>query len=261
MKRQDAPVNGRSGRRLEYQYRTHCILGGDHHRIAGIEAASLWSLRRLFIRTEGLKVADAAHELRTPIAILNTRLDSLPSGPDKTRLIEDVARLATLAEQLLDIQRLDHNKTPFVRVDLVALGQRVAADLAPLAIAAGYELSFEADPGPIEACGDQIALERALTNLVQNAIQHGGRRGTISIGVTAPATIDVIDQGSGVPEDQRTLIFEPFYRMRPLDRGAGLGLNMVQEIVELHQGRVTVIDGPSGGACFRLALPPAPNAR
>src|SRR5215475_4936880 len=82
-------------------------------------------------------VADAAHELRTPIAILNTRLEALQDGPDKTRLLEDTARLATLAEQLLDIQRLDQCRDPFSRVDLAIIAQNVAADLAPLAIAGG----------------------------------------------------------------------------------------------------------------------------
>lgn len=173
-------------------------------------------------------VADAAHELRTPIAILNTRLESLPSGPDKTRLLEDAARLATLAEQLLDIQRLDRCGHPFSRVDLVAIAQSAAADLAPLAIAAGYELELDAPSTPIETIGDAAALERALTNLVQNAIQHGPRRGTIGIRVSKPACIEITDEGAGIPADQREQIFEPFYRLSPLDRGAGLGLNMVR---------------------------------
>ncbi|APG11695.1 two-component sensor histidine kinase [Bradyrhizobium japonicum] len=201
-------------------------------------------------------VADAAHELRTPIAILNTRLESLPSGPDKTRLIEDAARLATLAEQLLDIQRLDRCGHPFVPVDLVSVAQGVAADLAPLAIAAGYELSFDAPAARIDVLGDAAALERALTNLVQNAIKHGPRRGTIVIRVSRPASIEVTDEGAGIPADQRELIFEPFYRLTPLDRGAGLGLNMVHEIMLLHGGHVSVLDGPNGGACFRMTLPP-----
>lgn len=199
--------------------------------------------------------ADAAHELRTPIAILSTRLETLPQGPDKTRLMEDAARLATLAEQLLDIQRLDQNRDPFTRVDLVAIGRRVVADLAPLAIAAGYDISFESTDGPVETLGDQTALERALTNLVQNAIEHAGHQGTISVRVTFPCTIDVIDQGMGIPAEQRARIFEPFYRMRPLDRGAGLGLNLVREIVHLHRGHVTVLDNQHGGACFRITLP------
>ncbi|MDA9410033.1 MULTISPECIES: sensor histidine kinase [unclassified Bradyrhizobium] len=201
-------------------------------------------------------VADAAHELRTPIAILNTRLESLPSGPDKTRLLEDTARLATLAEQLLDIQRLDRCGHPFARVDLVAVAQSAAADLAPLAIAAGYELALDAPSTPVETIGDAAALERALTNLVQNAIQHGPRRGTIGIRVSKPACIEVTDEGAGIPQDQREQIFEPFYRLTPLDRGAGLGLNMVREIVLLHGGQVAVTDGADGGTCFRMTLPP-----
>jgi signal transduction histidine kinase len=205
-------------------------------------------------------VADAAHELRTPIAILNTRLESLPSGPEKTRLLEDSARLATLAEQLLDIQRFDQCRNPFGRVDLVAVARNVAADLAPLAIAAGYELSLETATDRVETLGDRAALERALTNLVQNAIQHGGRRGTITIHVGSAATIDVTDEGNGIPKDERTRIFDPFYRLAPLDRGAGLGLNMVREIARLHGGHVSVLDGPKGGASFRLTLPPAPFA-
>ncbi|WP_407189655.1 sensor histidine kinase [Bradyrhizobium centrosematis] len=200
-------------------------------------------------------VADAAHELRTPIAILNTRLESLSPGPDKARLLEDAARLATLAEQLLDIQRLDRCGHPFARVNLAAVAQSVAADLAPLAIAAGYALALDAPETPVETIGDTAALERALTNLVQNAIQHGPRRGTIGIRVDRPASIEVTDEGTGIPADQREQIFEPFYRLTPLDRGAGLGLNMVREIVQLHGGHVSVTDGPHGGACFRMTLP------
>lgn len=201
-------------------------------------------------------VADAAHELRTPIAILNTRLESLAPGPDRTRLLEDAARLATLADQLLDIQRLDRCCHPFTSVNLAAVAQSVAADLAPLAIAAGYELALDAPATPVETTGDAAALERALTNLVQNAIQHGPRRGTIGIRVSRPASIEVTDEGAGIPAGQRELIFEPFYRLTPIDRGAGLGLNMVREIVQLHGGQVSVADGPEGGACFRMTLPP-----
>ena len=158
---------------------------------------------------------------------------------------------------MLDIQRLDRCGHPFARIDLVAIAQSAAADLAPLAIAAGYELALDAPATPIETIGDAAALERALTNLVQNAIQHGPRRGTIGIRVSKPACIEVTDEGAGIPRDQREQIFEPFYRLTPLDRGAGLGLNMVREIVLLHGGQVSVTDGADGGTCFRMTLRPS----
>ncbi|PRD50059.1 sensor histidine kinase [Phyllobacterium myrsinacearum] len=195
---------------------------------------------------------DAAHELRTPIAILQTRLESLPASPANGRLLEDVARLGILAEQLLDLQRLTQNTTQFAAVDLVAVGRRVAADLAPLAIAAGYAMSFEPETARVAVRGDQAALERAMINLVQNAIQHGGRKGTITIRVKAGAAILVEDEGAGVPPDQRSAIFEPFRRLHARDRGVGLGLNLVQEIVQLHQGQVMVTEAPGGGACFTM---------
>jgi signal transduction histidine kinase len=195
---------------------------------------------------------DAAHELRTPIAILQTRLEA---GADTPRLLEDVARLANLAEQLLDLQRLDLHAAAFAPVDLVDAARRVAADLAPLAIAAGYAVSFEADTPQVIVDGDRPALERALANLLQNAIQHGGRRGTISLRAHADGTVEVADEGTGVPFEQRERIFEPFHRVQPLDRGAGLGLHLVREIMQRHAGRVSVHDEPLGGACFKMSFP------
>jgi len=263
IKRAFARINTTAEEARRIDFRQHgSRLSVDHLplEVAPLVAAVNDALKRLddgYSRHQRF-VADAAHELRTPIAILNTRLESLPAGPEKIRLLEDSARLATLAEQLLDIQRFDQCRNPFVRVDLVAVAQNVAADLAPLAITAGYELSLDTAPGRIETLGDRSALERALTNLVQNAIQHGGRRGTITIRVGSTATIDVTDEGDGIPPSERSRIFDPFYRLASLDRGAGLGLNMVREIARLHGGHVSVLDVPAGGACFRLTLPPAP---
>ena len=199
-------------------------------------------------------LADAAHELRTPIAILQTRIES---GAGTQRLLEDVARLANLAEHLLDLQRLDQPAAAFAAVDLVAIARRIAADLAPLAIAAGYSIALDAGVERLFVRGDALALERALTNLVQNAIQHGGRRGTISLRVHADGTLDVADEGEGVPFEQRERIFEPFHRVQPAERGAGLGLHLVREIMRRHGGRISLHDEPLGGACFKLSFPDA----
>ncbi|WP_260704773.1 sensor histidine kinase [Edaphobacter flagellatus] len=204
---------------------------------------------------QGRFLADAAHELRTPIAILNTRLESYPVSPENERLMEDVSRLSILAEQLLDLERLNRGGLRLLQVDLVAMGERVAADLAPLAIAAGYRLSFDALRRPVMVMGDRASLERALINLVQNAIEHGGRRGMITITVRPLGAIEVMDEGPGIPAADRERIFEPFYRLETRDRGVGLGLNLVREIVELHKGSVVAVAGETGGACFRMTLP------
>lgn len=197
-------------------------------------------------------LTDAAHELRTPVAILNTRLASLPATPERARLLQDAARLSTLTDQLLDLQRLDRRAAPFDKVNLVVLARGIIVDLAPMAFSAGYEMSFEPERETIFATGDRTAIERAVTNLVQNAIEHGGRAGKITVSVTTPAVIEVRDEGGGVPQSERERVFEPFYRLRPQDHGAGLGLNLVQEIMQLHGGRIEILDGKPRGACFRI---------
>lgn len=202
-------------------------------------------------------LADAAHELKTPIAILQTRLEILPESMDRAKLLTDVARLGSLAEQLLDLQRLDQTPAVYSPVDLVAMSERVVADLAPLAIAAGYELSFEAEQRRQMVLGDAPSLERLMTNLVQNAIAHGGHSGAISVNVLRGGVFEVCDQGPGVPEEERERIFEPFYRVRPSERGSGLGLNLVRDIVRRHNGHISVLASGDNGACFRVELPSA----
>lgn len=199
-------------------------------------------------------LAGAAHELRAPIAILEARIETLPAGATRGRLLADVARLSNLAEQLLDLQRLGQPQSKLEPLDLVALSSEVAGDVAPLAVDAGYELALDAPQQPVTVMGDRQALSRVLTNLIQNAIAHGGGRGLITVDVHADGTFGVSDQGPGIPADERHRIFEPFYRLRPSSTGAGLGLHLVQDIVALHGGRVDVTDAESGGAWFRVHL-------
>lgn len=205
-------------------------------------------------------LANAAHELRTPIAILTTRIGLLPPGDSRSTLLEDAGRLATLAEQLLDLERLRrHGQGPgheaMAPVDLVALARDVAADLAPMAIDAGYALAVEAMVDHVAVMADRPALERALINLVQNAIQHGGRRGAILVRVDANGRVEVHDEGAGIAEPDRARIFEPFCRLGTGATGAGLGLHLVAETVALHGGRIVALDRPHGGLCIGITLP------
>lgn len=197
-------------------------------------------------------LAQAAHELRTPIAILNTRVAALPPSVEKTRLLQDTSRLAILSGQLLDLQRLNHASVHFTPVDLVAVAGRVVLDLAPLAFAAGYEMSFEPDTGEVIVDGDPMSIERALTNLVQNAIDHGGGSGTILVKVLHTKAIVVADEGAGISHEKREEVFEPFNRLQPHSSGTGLGLNLVKEIMQLHNGAIEIGNGPLKGACFTM---------
>jgi two-component system sensor histidine kinase TctE len=199
-------------------------------------------------------LAGAAHELRAPIAILEARIETLEPGAIRTRLLVDVARLSNLAEQLLDLQRLGKHAGKLEPLDLVALSSEVTADVAPLAVDAGYELALDAPDSSVMVMGDAQSLSRVLTNLIQNAITHGGGRGLITVDVHPDGSFGVSDQGQGIPVNERHRIFEPFYRLRPSSTGAGLGLHLVQEIVALHGGRIDVTEAAGGGAWFRVRL-------
>ncbi|WP_454853880.1 sensor histidine kinase [Rhizobium binxianense] len=189
---------------------------------------------------------DAAHELRTPIAIMQTRIDGLPEGQERRRLLDDVARLAETAEQLLAFERNDQATDLHEMVDLVEIARTVVADLAPLAIAAGYQISFHSEVESLERKGSPSALARAIGNLVRNAIDHGGNAGMIAISVSADGAVSVTDEGSGIPTEHRELVFEPFYRVTPKSKGAGLGLSLVKQIVTNHGGQVSLKSGPAG---------------
>ncbi|WP_167481135.1 sensor histidine kinase [Acidovorax cavernicola] len=200
-------------------------------------------------------LADAAHELRAPIAILEARVGLLVSGSARARVLADVSRLSNLAEALLDLQRLGRKLSDLKPVNLRAVAHQVTTDMAPLVLSAGYEIEVNGGDAPVLVAGDRLALGRALINLVQNAIVHGGGHGVISIDVGANGTLSVRDQGPGVATEEQERIFEPFYRIQPSDQGTGLGLHLVREIVDLHQGSVEVAEIQGGGACFEIRLP------
>ncbi|WP_184467392.1 sensor histidine kinase [Rhizobium esperanzae] len=193
---------------------------------------------------------DAAHELRTPIAIMQTRIDGMPDGHERQRLLGDVARLAEAAEQLLDFERNDQAADLDETVDLVGIARSVVADLAPLAIAGGYQICFQSETESLERRGSASALPRAISNLVRNAIDHGGNRGMITVSVSRSASgggrISVADEGPGIPAEHRELVFEPFYRVTPRSKGAGLGLSLVKQVAANHGGEVGIESSAAG---------------
>lgn len=193
-------------------------------------------------------IADAAHELRTPIAILQAKIEAAPDSLFGQRLQRDVARLATLAEQMLDLQRLDQEALLEETIDLGAIVRESVADLAPLVIAGGGELEV-VDLGSVPIRGDPAAVGRVFANLIQNAVEHGGRRVVVRVQGTV---IEVEDDGPGIPEGELERVFEPFHRLRPRGTGAGLGLNLVRRVMARHGGSVEALEVQAGGTVIRL---------
>ncbi|MBX5173394.1 HAMP domain-containing histidine kinase [Rhizobium sp. NZLR1b] len=194
-------------------------------------------------------IASAAHELRTPIAILRMKIDAANEKGTRS-LLPDVLRLANLSEQLLDIHRLDSG-TPADRIDVSLMARNVAADLAPMLVASGKSIEVTIDkPGMM--IGNAISIERALTNLIQNAVEHGGEQILVRVD---GASFEVEDNGRGISKEEQLRIFEPFYRLRPRSAGAGLGLNLVKQVVDHHGGHINIATATSGGTIVRVGFP------
>lgn len=222
--------------------------------------ALLARLREAFAR-ERQFTADAAHELRTPLAGLRVQAEVARGTEDPAvraaalaGVIGGVDRAARLVEQLLALARLDPERTRVkcTRVALAEVGEEVLADLFPLARQHGVELALEDAPVPgIAVDGEHAALYALLRNLVDNALRHSpaGGQVTVTVGCTdGRPWLAVSDQGPGIPVAERDQVFRRFYR-GAAERGAagaGLGLAIVQRLAELHQAEVRLADGPGG---------------
>lgn len=200
---------------------------------------------------------DVAHELRTPLAILTTELDLMPDAPATLRLRRDVEHLAELVDQLLEDAE-SAPPSPETEADLVQVCREVVERLAITAARDGQSIALTAGTGSIWVRGDEGELRRAVRNLADNALRHTARGSIVEVRAIAPASVEVADRGPGVPEAQRALIFERFWRADRAQRdGSGIGLALVSEIAARHGGAVTVRDNPGGGAIFALTLQPA----
>jgi signal transduction histidine kinase len=203
-------------------------------------------------------VADASHELRTPLTSLITNLELLAEQPDDSSApalvvaaLAEAGELRVLINDLVELAR--YGQAPFhiedVRLDVVA--ERVAARAAGRAPGLRYEL----DCRPTLVRGDPDALERAIGNLVDNALKWSPPDGRIRISA-AGGTVEVSDEGPGIPADDLPYIFDRFYRSakaRALP-GSGLGLAIVRRIADAHDGTVEAIP-LQHGAKFRISLP------
>jgi len=201
-------------------------------------------------------IANAAHELRTPVAILSARLGSLKDEVSRIALQHDARRIQYAVEQLLAASRVGERRAEIkADVDLGACAKSVTADLAIVAIENKRQLEFQAAPAPVIVRGTEYALKSAISNLINNALRAEPEGGTVVVRVKADAVVDVVDHGEGVAETDRELIFEPFWRKNEATPGTGLGLAIAKELAEILGGRIWVEDTPGGGATFKLKFP------
>lgn len=210
--------------------------------------------------------ANAAHELRTPLALMQVQLDSYNSGQhpgndaDTVQTIKMVTeqndRLSKMVKTLLDMSELQTvGRDETIMVD--ALVDEVLADLEPLAREKHVELTGNCED--ITIVGSDILIYRLVYNLVENAIKYNHPGGQVTVSAFRKekcVCLSVADTGNGIPEELRERVFEPFFRVdksrsRALG-GVGLGLALVYEIVRVHDGSITVRPNPSGGTVFEV---------
>ena len=218
-------------------------------------------------------VSGVSHELRTPLAQIRLlaellRMGKVPTEEKKDRSLriidQEARRLSFLVESILSFTHSKPNKLSPVRTDVAAEIDEIISGFEPLAQAHGVRLTSRVEPG-IMADVDRGALRQVLLNLLDNAVRYGPRGQNVTITTASSGdtwTLEVTDEGPGVPAEESERIFSPYYRMKRDAGGAvggtGIGLAVVRRLVEEHQGRVRVVPANGNGtpgARFVVALP------
>jgi signal transduction histidine kinase len=238
---------------------------GTHDEVARLASTTNETLAALESSVERQRrfVADASHELRSPIASLRTQLEVAAAHPELLDLdgaVADTVRLQRLAADLLLLARLDAGERPAdARVDLAALAREATEGRTGVSVRTRGDATGDAGGG-VTVAGSPGQLGRVLANLLDNAQRHA--RSAVEVSVRREgdlAVVAVADDGEGVPAADRERIFERFVRLDAArsrdDGGAGLGLAIARDVAVRHGGTLTVHDAPAGGALFELRLP------
>ncbi|HEY6897079.1 MAG TPA: sensor histidine kinase N-terminal domain-containing protein [Rhodocyclaceae bacterium] len=216
-------------------------------------------------------VADAAHQLRTPLAVLGTQADyglrqQNPEEMHKSMqgLSRSIAELKRLTEQMLALSRVEAAGGLVLeknRLDLAPLVRAAALDLAPLALAKQIDLAYEGADDGLWLAGNGPLLQEMAANLIDNAIRYSPAGGRVVVAADHDGSallLRVSDEGPGIPAAEREQVFKRFYRLlgQGDESGSGLGLSIVKEICLAHGGSISLDDADGGrGLCVRVRLP------
>lgn len=218
-------------------------------------------------------VANVSHELRTPLAVIRLGAETLRRSDRLTpeqrhglqeSILREVLHLSNLVENVLDVARLQKGakRMALAPVDPVELVESVIDAYGQWIESKGFSVDLELDDEVEEQLWDRDSVTRALVNLIDNAIKYSGESRTIGVALRSgkgEVRIGVTDHGIGVHQAEIEKIFDPYYRARFSDtetqRGAGLGLTLVQQIAQAHGGRVEVESKPGEGSTFTLVFP------
>ena len=208
------------------------------------------SLSRLEKSAETQKffIANAAHELRTPLAILKARIASLKNEKEIYLLNEDLRNINRLISQMLDISRMDSiQDIPKTQININEITQKACADIGALFIAQNRELSLEQKDHDQMINGNEDTLFRAILNLLENALKHTPSDTNVRVIIEGKKII-IRDYGKPIPEEHKIKLFERFEKLpeNTNTKGSGLGLSIVKKAAEIHNGTIAIVSRKDG---------------
>ncbi|MET3826665.1 signal transduction histidine kinase [Sphingomonas sp. PvP055] len=202
-------------------------------------------------------VGNVVHELRTPLATLRIQLDSVGDDRLRTALLAQTDRVSHVVSQLHDLARADAILgEDLLAVDLVAVAHETLSEAAAKMLASQHPVTLDAPAEPVWVRGNRVLLTIALSNFLTNAVRHTPAGTSIEIAVDPAGALIVTDHGPGITVMDRSLLTQRFWRAdHKRSDSAGIGLSIVQRIVDLHDGHLDIGDGPGGGARFAMVIP------
>lgn len=208
------------------------------------------------LRTQQQLSADTAHQLKTPLAIMQARLELLDKLPGRDDLMNDIHRMTRLISQMLHYAQLMQAEPTLERTDLLPLVSDIISRVAPLAHSQKVGLELHAPDKPVWIKAESLLAGEAIQNLIDNAIRHSPDGATVDVTVHKDGKVDIADRGEGVPATERDWVFTRFWqgesRSQKQGGGSGLGLAIVAEIMRQHGGDATLAERKGGGSVFGL---------